>query len=229
MLIIEQKSEKRNNSTGWLMLKRHSFPDDRPKKNMWVFTTLDPSKRDSDHTVALAKANYEVKYVANVTNLERLGHFMAWEYQNIFQLTNFEMEEVVNFLRYWDILRICCGCQMSADWRDVLLSGSDFKAYAKRIHHHNISSASYPACEMYDIDMVAMRFLDTNLAKKIRRYPELALFMMRPSEVDGPLTDTYCSQYNKDVQHYQLGFNHRVVNGTIYNGMELMKANKAGG
>lgn len=195
-----------------MVAKRHNFPLEEPKQ-LWVFTTLKSTDQSTNHVAALNNASFNVKFVADVAKVEMSGHYFAWQYQHIFNLTDIEMEEAVVFLRYWNILRLCCGMQMSADWRDFL---SHPVNYTSTPHHHANNTSGDPACEMYNIDQVASRLLATNLAGIIKPHKNLAPFLLRPSQVDGELNETYCSDYNKQIAQYHVGFNHFVVNGTIH-------------
>lgn len=59
------------------------------------------------------------------------------------------MSDVFEFLRFWDVLRLCCGSQMSEDWRNELNPAEGYTP------HHDVHGSSFPACRMYDIDQVS--------------------------------------------------------------------------
>ena len=203
------KSQK-NHYSVW---KTHALPMDLSYSH-WLFTTYDPQSKSSDPTAELAARKANVKFKASITQVEEQGISFAMKYQSFFGLSKSEMLDVIDYLRYWDILRLCCGLQMSSDWRNYLIdyyNGSQtnltgYENFIKTSGHHNFTSPSYPACEIYDIDQVSYRLLRNPLAQQMLKYPNLRR-MVQPSEADGPLTETYCSVMNEKIHVQRLGFN----------------------
>lgn len=72
-----------------------------------------------------------------------------YAYQPIFQLNDEEMSALRGFLRYWTILRRCCGMQASKYWR-ALLHGIG--------NATDILKPTYPACEVYNLSQVEHNF-----------------------------------------------------------------------
>ena len=68
--------------------------------------------------------NKNVTYEASLETLNRLGVHIIYEYQQFFNIPTKLMDLVYEYMRYWDILRVCCGPQMSEDWRQALLNNS---------------------------------------------------------------------------------------------------------
>ena len=131
--------------------------------------------------------NKNVTYEASLETLNRLGVHIIYEYQQFFNIPTKLMDLVYEFMRYWDILRVCCGPQMSEDWRQTLLNNTSYRP------HHSHESPAYPACEMYDLGKVETLYLNSVLMK------HLSL----PSIFDG----TYCSRCSANIQKRHLKFN----------------------
>jgi len=152
---------------------------------LWVFTT----KAGQDQSVKqrVARMNKNVTYEASVETVGRLGVHIIYEYQQFFNIPTKLMDLVYEYMRYWDILRVCCGPQMSEDWRQALLNNTSYRP------HHSHESPAYPACEMYDLDKVEELYLNSVLMKRFSL----------PSKFDG----TYCSRCSANIQKRHLKFN----------------------
>ena len=186
-----------------MLLQRHPAQENA---DVWLFTTA-KDKSKSASLSQLKDQGYNIKFVQEGPSLGKLGHYMAFKYQDIFDLTNEQIEGIVEFMRYWEILRKCCGMQMSSDWRQELLPPN--KKGPRYNVHHDQNSPSYPACQIYDIDNVESLLVNTKLAKTMSAYPKLGE-IIRPSTVDGPLNGNYCSRYNRAVKEHGIGFNERI-------------------
>ena len=77
------------------------------------------------------KLGHEVKYAQVMSRLAGRGSGIATEYQSFFGLSDAQLEEVVTYLRYWDILRMCCGAQMDDGYRAELGGGAGADAGAE--------------------------------------------------------------------------------------------------
>jgi hypothetical protein len=82
------------------------------------------------------------------------------DYKSVFSLTDSEFAEVVDYIRLWDILRRCCGPQMSSDYRARLLRHKTYKP------HRQSGNVAFDACENYDIDAVEKAFIATSLTQR---------------------------------------------------------------
>ncbi|XP_053397045.1 uncharacterized protein LOC123562512 [Mercenaria mercenaria] len=175
--------------------------------NSWIFITSSNSlpvikKQELELTKRKIKnMKIEIPYIADISMVSKRGHFIAYEYQSIFRVSDKQMEKVTEYLRYWDILRVCCGKQMSADWRWHLLHTKHFTP------HHELHSSSYPACEMYNISAVEQLFIKTNIYQKYAHGPSLHDIIGKISNVDGDMDGHYCERCSKNISEKYLGFN----------------------
>ena len=112
--------------------------------------------------------------------------------------------EVVEYIRLWDVLRRCCGPQMSEDYRKRLYGQvTNVSATAFKPMRRGPGSLAYDACEMYDVFAVERMLMKTALA---RRCPELnvKLDMDLPwSRLDG----SFCRRYEAAAVAKRAHFN----------------------
>ena len=167
---------------------------------MWLFATARRGQTAGAAREEWAAKGHDVKYVQDKRTLDRLGHHMVYEYQDIFGFTEEQMADLLVYMRYFTVLRQCCGDQMSDDWRQALLP-EDKKRKGYR-PHHGAASPSFPACEMYDIDTVERLFMGT----KIFQLSEQHGVYTNPATV---FNGSACSTYNHKVRTEGLGHDQR--------------------
>ena len=193
------------------VIKTHrisGFLSERPS-NTWIFLTSSDRLSDietfelNSNIKLLMQMNFTIPYIADVNLVAKRGHFIVYEYQHIFGLSDTKMEQIAEYLRYWDILRVCCGKQMSADWRNHLAPSKNYK------QHHDPHSPTYPACEMYNISEVERRMINTLAFKKLSQSDPLRRFIGKPEISDVVLDGTYCSRCNENIAKRNLKFNQK--------------------
>ena len=125
--------------------------------NMHIYYFL--SSRDMKVNATMFGGNHTVVYMQRLTDLVERKLGVLFDYQQLFNLSDMEMRILYQHMRYWDILRQCCGLQQSIYNRMVL---------------HNVSLApnsyldlGYPACEVYNITQVESSFLKTTVSVKL--------------------------------------------------------------
>lgn len=188
------------------VVKTHIMPQnqDALRKHAWLFTTyLNSSQTESIGQHALARQmsmdlRYEVKYVQDYASLGRLGYRVVYAYQPVLHLTDEQTAEIMQYIRYWSVLRQCCGSQMSHDWR-AQLQGN--KKHAARVQPQ---STLYPACEIYDLDALETALMHSSL---YQRFADRAPVLRSLSSMDGDFTGKYCSTTNQRIQDEKLPFN----------------------
>ncbi|XP_045177472.2 uncharacterized protein LOC123537759 [Mercenaria mercenaria] len=177
--------------------------------NSWIFVTSSDALPLREKLVfnwsirKIKERNITIPYVADVDLVSKRGHYIAYEYQTLFGMSDENMQYIIEYLRYWDILRICCGRQMSNDWRSRLLSN------ANHSQHHNRHILTYPACEMYNISQVELLLLNTYAVQKFGHIASLRDVIGKPSIIDGKLDGGYCERCNKNIIRRRLKFNYK--------------------
>lgn len=150
----------------------------------------------------LRNAGFVVPYVADTQMVAKRGPFSVYEYQDALEMNDEEMSVLAEFIRFWDILRQCCGKQMSADWRNSLHPMPGYRV------HHSTHDAAYGACAMYNISKVEDAVRSTILYRAVVPHDHLRK-MLRPSQIDDDLDGKYCEWYNDKVRATGLKFNQK--------------------
>ena len=78
------------------------------------------------------------------------------DYVPVFELSSPDIGAIHEYLRYWQIVRRCCGSQASYDWRLELHNSS------KR-PHHSIHALDSMDCHLYKLDEVEKRVRESLL------------------------------------------------------------------
>jgi hypothetical protein len=147
------------------------------------------------------EGHIRIPFIAEIDVVSKRGYFIVYEYQDIFGLSDKQMEYLVEYLRYWEILRVCCGVQMSSDWRNQLSPVSNYS------QHHDPHSPAYPACEMYNISQVENLMLKTYVFQKFSQIISLHHVIGKPSTADGELNGTYCERCQANITMNNIQFN----------------------
>ena len=173
----------------------------------WIFMTYSKSltykKKEEleENKRKIENMKITIPFIADIDMVSKRGHTVIIEYQKYFSLSDTQKERALEYIRYWDILRVCCGKQMSADWRRQLAPSARYKT------HHDKNSSAYPACEMYNIGEVEKLLMNTYVYQHFAHIPSLQDIIGKPSNVDGKLDGTYCERCNKNVALKSLHFN----------------------
>ena len=126
------------------------------------------------------------------------------DYRPFFKITDDEFADVVQYVRLWDVLRRCCGPQMSEDYRARLYGNATYSP------HRRPGSVDYDSCEMYDVDVVEKLLVGNPL---FRRCPELQTVEYRPPKSRKTwttLNGTFCRTYEKAAVEARAQFNDRL-------------------
>ncbi|XP_060578126.1 uncharacterized protein LOC132735204 [Ruditapes philippinarum] len=175
--------------------------------DVWIFMTSsnllsDEKKTELEsHKVRIRNMRIRIPWIVDIETTSKRGHTIVFDYQPFFRLSDTQMQHAVEYLRYWDIIRLCCGRQMSADWRRRLSPKISY------IPHHDPHSYSYPACEMYNITEVEILLMKTFVYQKFANISSLHDIIGKPSNVDGELDGTYCERCNRNTTEKDLEFN----------------------
>ena len=150
-----------------------------------------------------------IVYVQETATIAQRDWRLIEDYKPIFGLSDEAFGKVVAYMRVWDVLRKCCGPQMSSDYRARLLGNDQYVPHRKR------ASVVWDACELYDINSVEKVFVANALK---RRCSNLAQISIGLSWVK--LTGAFCSAHREAVIATRAAFNE--------NPFELRRAGKMG-
>ena len=120
------------------------------------------------------------------------------DYRPFFKITDDEFADVVQYVRLWDVLRRCCGPQMSEDYRARLYGNATYSP------HRRPGSVDYDSCEIYDVDAIERELVGLRLFKECDDLRTLQ---------DGERTDwatlngTFCSRYKEAAIETRAQFN----------------------
>ncbi len=161
-----------------------------------IFTTTKTKRQAATIKSSLEKEGHDVAYVQDMETLKRGGiPRIAQDFAFGYDLPKEDEEKLVEYFSQWELLRQCCGEQMSKNWRNDLLP----EVYKKdKMAHHRF-------CADHDIDEIEKAFMETELYSWLDAYPNMRPFN-KPSLRDGDLNGTYCSSYNERVKTEALNF-----------------------
>lgn len=181
-----------------------SFVEEIAPSDTWIFMTV-VDKKHQELRLKVEHENLTIKNIVDLDEVGRMGFYIANRYQSLFGLSDEKMLHILEFLRYWDILRVCCGQQMSRDWRNKLAPQKDY------IENHDPHSLAYHACEMFNISQVEQLFIKTYIFKKFSRIALMRDFIGKPSTEDEILDGNYCELCNKNIVKHNLQHNVKCV------------------
>ena len=187
---------------GLQVVKTHSVPNGGFPEHAWVFTSViddavsfDDPWEDAAERMA-HKLHHEVKYVQVLSRLTGRGSGIATEYKSLFGLSDEKVEEVVAYLRYWDVLRMCCGAQMNDGYREELISSA-------RPNASETSKSEYPACDMYKIQEVERQAVQSQVFRLARLGGNGTRYLRSTSSLEADagydLDGHYCAWFNRQV------------------------------
>ena len=137
------------------LYKVHSFINDNATAyvhklvqdgDVFLFTTFNDAK-PSKHPKL-----YKSKFAVLSQTTSQLNSCSLCEvdrYKDIFNLTNVEVSHLRDYMSKYQIIRRCCGFQMSK-YEMARLHGCDVQEY--------VGDASYPDCEIYNKTLVELQF-----------------------------------------------------------------------
>ena len=167
----------------------------------WVFETT----RNHTHGHAaqqMRKYDIPSKVVVDTEDVKKYG-FNAGrsEYEAAFQLNSTQSTILYEWVKLWDILRMCCGSQMSQAWREVLVG--DVPVRESQASFGASPNAAISVCSSHNISQVEEELLNTELYRAMH---DRAPMLGRASNVDGQFTGSYCERCQRLVTRFKLGF-----------------------
>ncbi|KAL9179327.1 hypothetical protein ACHAXT_008617 [Thalassiosira profunda] len=172
------------------VIKAHISLDNFLSDNVVVFTAAEDKKEAVEMRHQLEEEGHTVAFVQDMETVKAGGmKELVKSYVEGYGLSETDEVNLNEYFQLWQVLRQCCGQQMSAKWRNDMMP-EEFK-----ISHFK----SHPTCANYDIDEIEQSFMKTKLFSIVAEYPSIEQ-MNRPSINDGVLNGTYCSSYNYRVR-----------------------------
>jgi len=176
-------------------------------QSTWVFSTSisePPPFHDRPFTAQLsAELELPVVHVQYTRTVEERGYRIAEEYKTLLGLSTPQLDEMLEYLRLWSLLRQCCGVQMSAEERTRLIGlpfvPANRSATAPRFAAFN----STPACPA-DISSVERQLLVSSVYRKFAHH---VAAIGAVSNVDGKLDGSYCKRTNAAIAGQRLAMN----------------------
>ncbi|XP_053388931.1 uncharacterized protein LOC128551980 [Mercenaria mercenaria] len=169
----------------YTVIKTHSLDLYRLPSDSWIFMT----SRNNQHKHDLKRIhnlNLTVPFIADLSMTKILGHSIVYKYQSIFRISDEQMNHVAEYFRYWDILRLCCGTQMSKNWRTYLINKTQ-DAYIQS------------QCKNYNISEIETLVMKTHIFKTFTHDESIHDVIGKPSQVDGDLNGSYCQRCNERI------------------------------
>ena len=118
-----------------------------PRAPMWVFFSMSQEKNYFSRNIP------HLMYVQEVEALKERGHDVVNDYTDMFGLSDSQVKELIEYLGAWDVLRQCCGLQMSKGWRNELLP--DDSPLKKKVD----PNGEPHKCNTYNIEEVERTFM----------------------------------------------------------------------
>lgn len=151
----------------------------------WFLTAGKNSSSPEVHGQDFARRHHvNVRYVQPLDALGTRGYYLVKDLETILAMTVHQIDLVLDYMRYWHVLRRCCGAQMSHDFRQRLLGESPSL--------RDPASPDFDACEIYNVGQVERFLIKTPVFRKCAAVDAV----QRLSVVDGRLNGTYCERAN---------------------------------
>jgi hypothetical protein len=142
--------------------------------------------------------NGSITFVQLTSTVASRGWKIIEDYRPFFNITDDEFSAVVRYMRAWEVLRSCCGPQMSADYR-ARLYGNGPMDYTP---HRSSGSLAYDNCESYDVDTIEKELIGLRLYKECDHLRDLQKGISWAS-----LNGTFCAEYKKAAIRTKVQFN----------------------
>ena len=161
-----------------------------------VFAAAEDREEAAEMRETLERDGHTVAFVQDMETLKEDGLAPLVDvYVAGYGLSEKYRASLNDYFSKWEILRQCCGKQMSSKWRNDMMP----EKYKLR------SIKSHPTCAGIDIDETERAFMKTDLYFLIEKHPSVQV-LNKPSLKDDNLNGTYCSSYNYLVRTQGLNF-----------------------
>ena len=154
-----------------------------------------------------------IAYLQFLSDVRQKGYLIALDYASLFQANEAQVDAVLQYMKFWDILRLCCGPQMASDYRYRLYHNVTSRLMNKDDQTHRSSSLkkgslhSYDACEIYNIDQVESSLLGTDLIRKCPESNVLQLELLAVRVGWSKVGNHFCLDYINAAKEANAAFN----------------------
>jgi len=157
------KELRRATSTTYI-IKAHISLDNFLSDNAVVFTAAIDREEAEEMRTDLERDGHTVAFIQDMESVKEGGvPRLVDEYVAGYGLSETDRRNLIDYFSSWEILRQCCGQQMSAKWRNDMMP-EEFKTSKFKSH---------PTCAGYDIDEIERTFMATELYSMINQYPSV--------------------------------------------------------
>lgn len=134
----------------WEISKTHE--GQKSKRGTCLFVSR-KKKSISDKWISEAGAIYVQEYdVFAAYPLHEIENYVP-----LFNLSKNEYNRLYTFMKYWSIVRRCCGSQSSIDYRN--------RIHGLHTLHHKFETVDYVDCDIYNISRVEELLYQTSVSK----------------------------------------------------------------
>jgi hypothetical protein len=173
------------------IFKTHSDLGHYLSENAVVFTAAKDREEAEEMRETLEMDGHAVAFVQDMETLKEDGlSSLVDVYVAGYGLPEKYRLSLNDYFSKWEILRQCCGKQMSMKWRNEMMP-EEYKIESIASNH--------PICPSIDIDGVERAFMNTELYSLIEDHPSVRV-LNKASLKDDSLNGTYCSSYNHLVR-----------------------------
>jgi hypothetical protein len=146
---------------------------------------------------AVLRGAYDaISYVQYTERLAKYGlNAILKDYTDIFQLSPVESADFREYMTLWDVLRVCCGSQMSSHYRQRLHSNKPPPA----TKYKRIAS---DFCEDHNLGEIERKIISTVVFHRCEGH-RVKYLSSRDQILDG----TYCERATRATKVLKLGFN----------------------
>lgn len=156
----------------------------------WIFVTSSLLRAQLENKFSNINENkFRIFLVGESEMLVKRKHYIAYDYQSIFELENDKMMPVLEYLRYWDILAIC-GYNMNSH------SGTLVKNLKMQDDDYCLSKI---ACDIYNSSVVQQLFQTSYV---YQRFSKINSFQRVLGAV--PVLD--CQKFYQNARNYTTTF-----------------------
>lgn len=181
---------------------------------LFVFISRKADQADSeshwgDRELEALMVMHNRVHTACIADIQRYESFIELpereieSYSRLFGLSEQAKKDVFVHMKFWSILRQCCGSQASQD-ELLALHTSNLSLNRSLNFKHALVDYDYPACETYRLDEVEKLLFQTKLAQL---FPESVVVEYHPWRSSQPIKPGWCKAERQRMFESGLGFN----------------------